>query len=95
MTARKAAPVKDAAGLDQVLMAAGKGVARFLESAAQKRFGVPLNLWDGPDGLGAVLQEHLDAAGVPNRRALDLLTPRSVLKFATRKKARLNRRRAG
>ena len=79
MTARKPIQVQDEAGLDKLLLAAGKGVARFLEGAAQQRFRVPLNLWDGPDGLGAVLDEHLKAAGVPNKRLPELLTPRAVI----------------
>jgi hypothetical protein len=64
-----------------MLMAAGKGVARFLESAVQKRFGMPLNIWDGADGLGAMLAENLKSAGVPNKRLPELLTPRAVLNF--------------
>lgn len=92
MTERKPLPVEDSAGLDKMLMAAGKGVARFLEGAARQRFGVPLNLWDGPDGLGAVLDEHLKTAGVPNKRLPELVTPRSIVDFTTRKRTRRNRR---
>ena len=81
MTAqRKPVPVEDPAGLDKLLLAAGKGCARFLEGLAEKKLGAKVNLWDGPDGLGAVLEESLKSAGVPNKRLSDLLTPRAVLK---------------
>ena len=75
-------PVQDPAGLDQLLMAAGKGVTRFLEGVASAKLGRPVQLWDGPDGLGAILQEHIEAAGVPNQRLPELLTPRAVLQRA-------------
>ena len=74
----KPVPVDDPAGLDKLLLAAGEGVARFLEGLCQEKLGRPVNLWDGPDGLGAVLDEHLKAAGVPNKRLPELLTPRTV-----------------
>lgn len=70
---------EDPAGLDKLLLAAGKGVARFLEAAIESKLGRPVPLWDGPDGLGAVLDEHLKAAGVPNKRLPELLTPRAVV----------------
>ena len=76
----------DPAGLDKLLLAAGKGVARYLENLAQVKLGQPLNLWDGKDGLGAVLEEHLQAAGVPNKRLSELLTPRRVLQNVVPKK---------
>ncbi len=70
---------KDPAGLDETLLAAGKGIARWLESAVEAKTGIRPTIWDGKDGLGAVLQEHLEAAGVPNKRLPELVTPRSVL----------------
>ena len=76
---RKPVPVEDPAGLDKLLLAAGKGCARFFESLAEKKLGTRLNLWDGKDGLGAVLEESLKSAGVPNKRLPDLVTPRLVL----------------
>jgi hypothetical protein len=83
MTAQsKLAVQDDPAGLDKLLLAAGKGIARYLENMAQVKLGQPLNLWDGADGLGAVLEEHLQAAGVPNKRLSELLTPRLVLQNA-------------
>jgi len=69
----------DPAGLDKLLLAAGKGVARFLESALERKTGTKVNLWDGQDGLGMILEEQLQQAGVPNKRLPELLTPRSVL----------------
>jgi hypothetical protein len=71
--------VEDPAGLDKVLLAAGEGCARFLESLAEKKLGTRVNLWDGKDGLGAVLGESLKSAGVPNKRLSDLFTPRLIL----------------
>ncbi len=75
------APVKDPAGLDQLLLAAGKGVARYVEGLAA-RHGVNVNLWDGNDGLGAVLAESFENAGVPNQRFADLVSPRSIAQRA-------------
>jgi len=75
----KPVQVEDPAGLDKLLLAAGKGVARYLEGLCEQRFGRPVNFWDGPDGLGAVLDEHLKAAGVPNKRLPELLTPRAMV----------------
>lgn len=89
-------PARDPAGLDELLLAAGKGVTRFLEGLASSKLGRPVNLWDGADGLGAILKEHIDAAGVPNQRLPELLTPRAVvteLGFAPRKKKALRRAR--
>lgn len=83
----------DPAGLDKLLLAAGRGVTRFLEAAVERRIGRPVNLWDGPDGLGAVLQEELQAAGVPNKRLPELLTPRAVVQeLVPRKKRRIARK---
>lgn len=72
----------DPAGLDKLLLAAGKGIARYLERIAEVKLGTPVKLWDGQDGLGTVLEEHLKAAGVPNKRLPELLTPRLVLQSA-------------
>ncbi len=58
------------------------------------KLGRPVNLWDGADGLGAVLKEHIDAAGIPNQRLPELLTPRLVvneLGIKPRKKKSLRR----
>lgn len=92
----KVAIVDDPAGLDKLLLAAGKGCARFLESVVERRFGTAINLWDGQDGLGAVLEEHLKAAGVPNKRLPELLTPRLVMNRAglTAKKRPVRRLKA-
>lgn len=75
----KPVPVEDPAGLDKLLLAAGKGCARFLEGLTARKLGVQVNLWDGKDGLGAVLEESLKSAGVPNKRLPDLFTPRLVI----------------
>jgi hypothetical protein len=78
-TQTRLAPVEDPAGLDKLLLAAGKGCARFLEGLAERKLGTRVELWDGKDGLGAVLEESLKSAGVPNKRLPDLFTPRLVL----------------
>lgn len=78
----KPVPVEDPAGLDKLLLAAGKGCALFVEQLIGRKFGTRVNLWDGADGLGAILEEQLKAAGVPNKRLPDLLTPRLVLQSA-------------
>ena len=81
----EAGPGQDPAGLDQLLLAAAKGVTRFAERVAGEKLGRPVNIWDGADGLGAVLGEHLTAAGIPNKRLPELLTPRLVVANITRK----------
>ena len=79
--------VEDPAGLDKLLLAAGKGIARYLESLAETKLGRKVELWDGKDGLGKVLQEHLQAAGIPNKRLPELVTPRAVVnQFVPRKR---------
>ena len=89
--AKKPVPVRreDPAGLDKLLIAAGKGCARFLEAFAQSK-GVSLNLWDGKDGMGAVLEEAVKR--VPNKRLPELVTPRSILEQAGVIKRRGHRR---
>jgi hypothetical protein len=72
----------DPAGLDQLLLAAGKGVARWLEGVVSAKLQAPVNIWDGQNGLGAVLAEQLQAANVPNQRLPELLTPRLVAQYA-------------
>jgi len=67
------------AGLDKLLLAAGKGCARFLEGVISRKLGSPVNFWDGADGLGAILEEQLKQAGVPNKRFSEILTPRLVV----------------
>lgn len=69
----------DPAGLDKLLLAAGKGIARYVEFAIGAKIGRRVSIWDGPDGLGAILQEHIEAAGIPNKRLPELVTPRALL----------------
>ncbi len=88
----EAGPVQDPAGLDQLLMAAAKGGSRYFERLVSQQLGRKVNLWDGPDGLGAVLEEHMKAAGVPNKRLPDLLTPRLVVSNIVGKPRRPRRR---
>jgi hypothetical protein len=97
--ARQPMVTEDPAGLDKLLLAAAKGCARFLEAAAKEKGGVSLDLWDGKDGLGAVLEEHLKRAGVPNKRLPELVTPRAIINAAFQparpreRKRRVNRTR--
>lgn len=73
------APPPDPAGLDKLLLSAGQAFTRYLESLIEKKTGTPIKLWDGQDGLGKVLEEQLRAAGVPNKRLPELVTPRAIL----------------
>lgn len=75
----KPVPPKDPAGLDKVLLAAGEGCARYLEGLLRQKTGQSMNIWDGADGLGAILGERLKAAGVPNKRLPELVTVRAAL----------------
>jgi hypothetical protein len=79
MSQPKPVTPSDPAGLDKLLLAAGKGCARFLEGVISRKLGSPVNFWDGADGLGAILEEQLQNAGVPNKRFGELLRPRLVL----------------
>lgn len=83
---------RDPAGLDELLLAAGRGVTRFAEFHLSAKLGRPVQLWEGKDGLGAMLKEEIERAGVPNKRLPDLLTPRAVI--GTVRKKRVVRRRA-
>ncbi len=83
--ARKLVTSPDPAGLDKLILAAGEGVARWAEGVLASR-GVTVNIWDGRNGLGAVLGEHIEAAGIPNKRAHELLTPRAVVEMMAPKK---------
>jgi hypothetical protein len=69
------------AGLDQLIMAAGKAASRFIENK-----GFPFAIWDGPDGFGAVLREHLDAAKVPNKTLPEMFTARDFVNRAKQAK---------
>ncbi len=77
---KKPQAAKDPAGLDQIILSACQGCARYLEGAVSAKLGRPVSIWDGVDGLGAVLQEHIAAAGVPNKRFFDVLTPRAIVR---------------
>lgn len=88
----------DPAGLDQLLLAAAKGLTRFAEKVASDKLGRPVAIWDGTDGLGAVLGEHIAAAGIPNKRLPELVTPRLVtdaflVEFKNARRARTRSRR--
>lgn len=74
----RVAPREDPAGLDKLLLAIGEGCARWAE-AKVARLGVRVELWDGKDGLGAIVQEQIKAHGIPNKRFAELVTPRSVV----------------
>jgi phosphoribosylformimino-5-aminoimidazole carboxamide ribonucleotide (ProFAR) isomerase len=64
----------DPAGLDKLLLAAGKGITRYLEGVCQTRLGHPVSLWDliaqfQADGLRHVLCTDIErdgALGGPN-----------------------------
>jgi len=89
MNATKFTPIVDPAGLDKLLLAAAKGVTRFAEQIAESKLGKRIDIWEGKDGLGQVLQEHLEAAGIPNKRLPELVTPRAVVnQFADRSRER-------
>jgi len=87
MSLRRAAPIsprcrevprEDPAGLDKLLLALGESCARWAE-AKVARLGVRVELWEGKDGLGAVVQEQIKAHGIPNKRFQELVTPRAIV----------------
>jgi hypothetical protein len=73
----KPAFVEDPAGLDKLLLAAAKSGVRYLEQFALSR-GVNVDLWNGPNGAGAVLEQAIAEKDVPNQRFTALVNPRSI-----------------
>jgi hypothetical protein len=69
--------VEDSAGLDKLLLSAAQSGVRYLESFALSR-GVAVDLWNGPNGAGAVLEQAISERGVPNKRFTALVNPRSI-----------------
>ena len=70
-------PVEDPAGLDKLLLAAARSGIGYLEQFARSR-GVNVDLWNGPNGAGAVLEQAIAEKGVPNQRFTALVNPRSI-----------------
>jgi hypothetical protein len=77
MKVRVLQPVDDPAGLDKLLLAAAHSGIRYLEQFATSR-GVTVDLWSGPNGAGAVLEQAIRERGVPNKRFAELVNPRTI-----------------
>lgn len=77
-------PAEDPAGLDQLLLAVFRTGCSIIETQLSNKTGTQVKLWGGKDGLGAVIEEHIKRAGIPNKRLPELVTPRSVIEALTR-----------
>lgn len=64
--------------LDILLLRLAEAGARWAEYRAATVLKVPVSLWDGPGGVGAVLEQKLDELGVPREQ----LTPATVARIA-------------
>ena len=72
---------EDPAGLDKVLLAAGKAAHDFVVAKAA-RFGIHLDWWNGKNGLQAVIQDAIREHEIPNKRFPELVSPRSLAEKA-------------
>lgn len=61
--------------LDVLLLEIAKRGTQWGERKIRNLTGLDVNLWDGPGGLGAVVEGVLDECGVPREQ----LTPRVVV----------------
>jgi len=84
MSAQRSYPVtplikrEDPAGADKVVLAAAKAGTQWVEGLLHRAFGLEVDLWNGPNGAGAVVQEAVINAGIPNKRFHEFVTPRAV-----------------
>jgi len=73
---------EDPAGLDKLLLAAGKGLHDLARGvASSKGFTIP-EFWGGENGLEAVLRQAIAERGIPNKRLPDLVNPRTLAENA-------------
>lgn len=61
-----AEPVAVQGRLDILLLRLAEAGTRWAERRAQELLRVPVNLWDGSNGVGAVLGQKLNEWNVPN-----------------------------
>ena len=85
-------PIVDPAGLDKVLLAAGKAAHDFVMGKAA-RFGIRLDWWSGENGLEAVIQDAIREHEIPNKRFPELVSPRSIAERAGVVKPKKQKRR--
>jgi hypothetical protein len=80
MPARKpgAVPSADPAGADKLCVAAVEAVTHWAERLISEYARVPVDLWNGPNGLRGVVEEAVHNAGIPNQRFGEFVNPRSV-----------------
>jgi len=71
-------PSDDPAGADKVVLAAAKAGTEWVQRFLRYQFGVEVDLWNGPNGAGAVVQEAVSNAGIPNKRFHEIVTPRTI-----------------
>ena len=54
---------------------------------------IPVDLWNGPQGLRGVLEEAVKNAGLPNKRFAEIVTPRLIAEKAGIVPAKRTRKR--
>lgn len=83
---------EDPAGADKVVLAAAEAATHWLEAILTTYSRMPIDLWNGPNGLRGVLEEAVKNAGVPNKRFAGIVTPRLIAEKAGIVPARRTRR---
>lgn len=69
-------PGNDTVGrVDLLVIGCAELVMRRVEGLISARVGEPVNLWDGPDGVGGLVSDFCDSTGLTGFK----LTPRDVV----------------
>lgn len=84
---------EDPAGADKVVLAAAEAATHWLENLLTTYSRLPIDLWNGPQGLRGVIEQAVQQAGVPNKRFAEIVTPRLIAEKAGIVPARRARKR--
>ena len=77
MAEKQPVPISDPAGrLDILLLRLAEAGTRWAETKLQSVVRIPVNLWDGPGGVGVVLEAKIDELGIPREK----LNPATIAK---------------
>ena len=69
---------EDLAGADKVLLAGIEAACHWFENFLASGLRVHVDLWNGPNGLRGVIEEAVQNAGIPNKRFLEIMSPRAI-----------------
>lgn len=84
---------EDPAGADKVVLAAAEAATHWLENLLTTYSRLPIDLWNGPQGLRGVITQAVEQARVPNKRFAEIVTPRLIAEKAGIVPARRMRKR--